>query len=357
MEELKLNRRQMLLALAGGAFPFLAGCRLPTEPSGKRTEMGIVTYSFNIHQKNRWGGRYQGMSPALAFLEECHRLGAGGIQFPFGPGDVLSLQEIRSRADTYGMRVEGILTMPASKDELERFEHALNWASKAGATLARTTVIPGRRYEQFKTLEAFHDAEHRALKSLQLVEPVLARHRFRLAVENHKDQLVSEKLQLLRQLGSEYVGLCVDVGNNIALAEEPLSVIRELAPFAFAVHIKDHIATPYPEGYLLWDAALGQGFLDLAEMIRILRSASPVVPFSLEVITRDPLKIPVYTDAYWTTLPGRRETALGWIEPMVKNSPSSSQPPLSGLTASQQMALELHNCETSLRYARERLRI
>jgi sugar phosphate isomerase/epimerase len=357
MKESKLSRRQLLLALAGGAFPFLGGCRLPTGASGKRTGMGIVTYSFNIHQKNQWAGRYQGMTPALAFLEECHRLGAGGIQFPVGPEDASSLPEIQSRADAYGMRVEGIVNMPAGKDQLDTFEQSLNWAAKAGATLARTTVIPGRRYEQFKTLEEFHDAENRALKSLQLVEPVLARHRFRLAVENHKDQLVSEKLRLLRQLGSEYIGLCVDVGNNIALAEEPLSVIRELAPFAFTVHIKDHIATPYSEGYLLWDAALGEGFLNLGDMAKILRKASPLVPLNLEVITRDPLKIPIHTDEYWVTLPGRRESALSWIEQMVKNSPSSSQPPLSGLTAAQQMAVELHNCETSLRYARERLKI
>jgi 3-oxoisoapionate decarboxylase len=358
MTTLTMNRRQMLVATASGLIPLFAGCRLPEKsPVPESTGMGIVTYCFNISQKNHWGGRYAAMAPGLAFLEECHRLGAGGIQFPFGPEDVSSLLEIRGRAERYGMRVEAIVDVPSNENQLATFEEKITRAKSAGATLARTAVLPGRRYEQFKTLEEFRSAEARALKNLQLAEPLLARHRFKLAVENHKDQLVGERLQMLRTIGSEYLGVCVDVGNNIALAEEPLSVVRALAPYAFSVHIKDHLAAPYPEGYLLWDAALGEGFLDLGTMVKILREASPGISFNLEVITREPLRIPIDTEAYWTTLPGRREAALAWISPMVKNSPPSRQRPLAELSVQQQMARELNDCETSLRYARERLRI
>ncbi len=159
--------------------------------------MGIVSYALGIHQKNDWGGRYRGVAPALAFLEECHQLESGGIQFPFGPKDASSISMIRARAERYGMRVEGILDMPANDTQLSAFEQRLAWSKEAGATLARTAVMPGRRYEQFKTLQEFHAAEAKALQALQMVEPILARHRFRLAVENHKDQLVAEKLQML----------------------------------------------------------------------------------------------------------------------------------------------------------------
>jgi sugar phosphate isomerase/epimerase len=319
--------------------------------------MGIVTYSFNINQKNQWGGRHPGASPALAFLEECHRLGAGGIQFPLGQDDAASLPVLRRRAEEYGMRVEMILEIPANRDQVAAFEQKVLWAKEGGATLARTAAMPGRRYEQFNNLAEFHAAEARALQSLLLAEPVLARQRFRLAVENHKDQLATEKLAMLRRIGSEHVGVCLDVGNNIALAEEPMEAVRALAPVTFTVHIKDHLASPYPEGYLLWDAALGDGFLDLPEMVEVFRASCPAATINLEVITRDPLKIPIRTEAYWATLPGRRDAAMPWIEPMVRNSPRPHQPPLQSLSQAKQMALELRHCQRSLRYAVDKLRI
>ena len=43
-------------------------------------------------------------------------------------------------------------------------------AKEAGATLARTVVIPGRRYERFTSLEEFREFEQRGLRSLQLAD-------------------------------------------------------------------------------------------------------------------------------------------------------------------------------------------
>jgi hypothetical protein len=43
------------------------------------------------------------------------------------------------------------------------------------------------------------------------------------------------------------------------------------------------------------------GFLDLKKMVSLLR---PSVRLNLEMITRDPLKIPCLTDRYWATAAG-----------------------------------------------------
>ena len=154
---------------------------------------------------------------------------------------------------------------------------AVRLAKEAGATLARTVLMPGRRYEQFKTLAEFRESEKRALKSLQLAEPVVARNRFRLAVENHKDQLIPEKLETLKRVGSEWIGLCVDVANNFALMEDPLDTMRAFAPFALTVHIKDMVAQVYPDGWLLADVALeiiGVGYRAKAVHARKLDSGN-----------------------------------------------------------------------------------
>jgi 3-oxoisoapionate decarboxylase len=64
----------------------------------------------------------------------------------------------------------------------------------------------------------------------------------------------------------------------------------------------------YDEGFLLADVPLGQGFLELKKMVNILHKAQPKIRFTLELITRDPLKVPCLTDKYWATFattPGR----------------------------------------------------
>jgi len=254
------------------------------------------------------------------------------------------------------MYLEASLTPPRDEADLARFEKDVQLAQAAGAGVGRTVIMPGRRYEQFRSMNEFRQAEARGLRSLQLAEPVLARLRFRLAVENHKDQRVAERLELLRRLSSEFIGVCVDVGNNLALLEDPLDVVRALAPWAMTVHLKDHLVREYDEGFLLADVALGEGFLDLSAMVKVLREAKRELRFNFESITRDALKVPVLTDGYWATLSDTPAHELARTWRLVK---TRSHPELltavSKLPEAQQRDLERSNLERSLAYARDRL--
>ncbi len=339
------------MALAGsGAAP------APDPSAAPRTRLGVVIYALGIHQRNQWAGRHADLPPALAFLEECHRLGAGGIQCALGPKDAPAAPELRRRAERYGMRVEGILTVPRQAEDVPRFEQDVRNAQAAGASLAGTVILPGRRYEQFKSLAEFRRAESVGLNSLQLAEPVLARHRFRLAVENHKDQRCAEKVALLQRLSSEWIGVCVDVGNNFALMEDPLDTVRALAPWALTVHFKDQAVRESDTGFLFADVPLGDGFLDLAAMVKELRAVHSDLPFNLETITRDPLEVPVLTDGYWATLPDTpaRELARTWRVVKTRSRPEP-WPAVSKLPVAEQLELERRNVERSLAYARARL--
>jgi sugar phosphate isomerase/epimerase len=254
------------------------------------------------------------------------------------------------------MFVEGILDFPSRPEETDRFEAQVKLAKTAGARLARTAILPGRRYEQFKSFEEFRQAEKRAVRTLQAVEPILARHQFRLAVENHKDQRVSEKIAILKGLSSEWVGVCADFINNLALLEDPVETFQALAPWAITAHIKDSVVREYQDGFLLADVALGDGLLDLPTMVRILHQANPSIHFCLEVITRDALKVPVKTEAYWSTFQGVPHSTVEPILRLVRAK--SSQTPfaeISRLPVEEQMALERRAVERSLQYAREKL--
>jgi hypothetical protein len=74
------------------------------------------------------------------------------------------------------------------------------------------------------------------------------------------------------------------------------------------------------------------------------------------MITRDPLRIPCLTDAYWTTfadVPGRD---LAHILALVrKHAAKGPLPRVSTLSQADQLAVEDRNVRRSLAYARQQL--
>jgi sugar phosphate isomerase/epimerase len=254
------------------------------------------------------------------------------------------------------MFIEGIAGLPRDQKSVERFEAEVRTAKEAGAQAIRVVIIPGRRYERFDSADEFRKFAAAGRKSLELAEPVAARHKMPLAVENHKDQRIPERLALLKHISSEWVGACVDTGNSIALLEDPIEVVEAYAPWAHCVHLKDQGVREYEDGFLLADVPLGEGFLDLPKMVAILRKAKPDVCFSFEGITRDPLKVPCLTEKYWATfadVPGRD---LARTLRMVRAAaPEEPLPRVSHLTLDGQVRQEEDNVKRSLAYAREHL--
>jgi sugar phosphate isomerase/epimerase len=208
----------------------------------------------------------------------------------------------------------------------------------------------------FDSAKAFEKFARESRESLVLAEPVVARHKMRLAVENHKDWRIDEHVDLIRRLSSEHVGICVDTGNSIALLEDPYRVIDEYAPHAFTVHLKDMAVAEYDQGFLLAEVPLGSGFLDLGRMIATLRRAQRGIHFSLEMITRDPLKIPCLTDKYWATFQTVPGEALTCTLALVRRH-AAKQPlaKISQLTIAERLAIEEENNRKCLAFARAHL--
>ena len=85
------------------------------------------------------------------------------------------------------MYLEGIIALPRDEADRDRFEAEVRTAAWAGATIVRTVMLSGRRYETFSTADAFRRFAASSSHSLELAAPVVARHGILLAVENHKD--------------------------------------------------------------------------------------------------------------------------------------------------------------------------
>src|SRR5204863_3782839 len=117
-------------------------------PRAKR--LGIGMHSCGFHwQAARDQSPKARFSDALDFLEYCHGLGAGGVQVTIKSKEVQYARGVRAKAEAYGMYFEGQLSMPKESRDAARFESELTMAKEAGATLVRTALLSGRRYETF----------------------------------------------------------------------------------------------------------------------------------------------------------------------------------------------------------------
>jgi sugar phosphate isomerase/epimerase len=185
----------------------------------------------------------------------------------------------------------------------------------------------------------------------------LERHRIPVGIENHKDFRTAEMVDLLRAVDCPYLGVCLDFGNNVSFLEDPLETAEALAPFAVTTHLKDMAVRPYEEGFELSEVPLGQGFLPLARIVETIRKHRPEAPLVLEMITRDPLKVPYLKDAYWATFGGRNPALVERFRASALARASKDPlPRVSGLALEQMIASEDENVRLCTAFARETLR-
>lgn len=346
------NRRQFLAAAA--ALPF-ASVLAGAADSDRRKRLGVVQYSYALRLSSDRAAGKTGMSDPLTFLEHCHELGAGGVQVGLGTRDKDYLARLRKKLETYDMDLEGTIRLPKDGSDTERFAAEARCAREAGVKVLRTVLLGGRRYEQFTRPEDFRRACAQAERSVKLAEPIVSKNDLLLAIENHKDYRAAELLNLLQRIDSRHVGVCVDTGNSIALLEDPLEVVRTLAPRAFTVHLKDMAVAEYEDGFLLAEVPLGEGFLDVRKMIALLREARPEIRFNLEMITRDPLRVPCLTEQFWATASASGRDLARTLAMVRKQKPKRALPRISGMDAKDQLAIEEENVRKSLGYARDHL--
>lgn len=347
-----MTRRAALGAIAAATM----GSVVMAKETPQRSRLGLVAYNCGIRRK--WMQQQDpkvDLFEPLTFLKHCRDVGAGGMQVSLGVLDAALVKALRDFEDEHRLFIDGIVNPPKDDGDLARFEAEIRTAAEVGVQAVRTVVMPGRRYEQFKSLAEVREAEAKALKMLELAVPIVTRHRVRLAVENHKDQRIDERLALYKHLSCEFIGATVDTGNSFALLDDPYGAIEALAPYAFSVHFKDQALREYEHGFLLADIPLGQGSFDMQRINAIFKRAKPDVRMMLELITRDPLKVPCLTDKFWATMPSVSGSDLARTLRFVREYPAKTLQEVGSLSLEKQAELEDANIAASLKYAREEL--
>ncbi len=334
-----MNRRAFLVSVA-------AASAFSARGDVRRSRMGIAVTSYLSYARPK---------DTLEFLEHAHALGAAGIQMPLASRDAAYIHKLRARCEELGMYYEMIAALPDANDSAA-FEATVAAAKEAGALAIRVNCLPGRRYENFTNLADWRKAVAGAQERIDIALKIAEKQQVPLAIENHKDFTADEMVALMKARSSRWLGVCLDTGNNISLLDDPMALVEALAPYAVCSHIKDMGVAPDPDGFLLSELPLGEGMLDMRQVIATVRRARPDTRLTLEMITRDPLRVPCLTDRYWATFPDRSGVYLARTMRLVRER-SLTLPVLSGLSRQAQLDAEELNVRKSMDYARDVLNL
>lgn len=329
----------------------------PFNRSVEGIPMGIVVHSYWARWNSKTvSNQYPSFTNALQLLRHCKEIGAGGIQVTLNDWTDDFSKKMRDEREKLGLYMEGSIGLPKTEADIPRFETQLLYAKEAGAKILRTVCMSGRRYENFHSASEFQQFKMGAINSLRLAEPLVRKHKIKLAVENHKDWRASEMVDLIKLIQSEWVGVTLDFGNNIALLESPMEVIKTLAPYSFSTHVKDMGVQEYEKGFLLSEVPLGQGIVNLPAAVALCKKLNPEITFNLEMITRDPLKIPCLDSSYYETMSELPSSVLAQTLGMVRERKFvGTLPHTSSLNGEQALAFEEKNILDCLQYSKNKL--
>lgn len=255
-------------------------------------KLGIDAYSFHRY----FGELYAGLETAPErgmtvwdFIDLSCELGAESVSLEscFLPvGDRELTTALAARLDRAGLdRVWAWghprgLQSGAAPQALDDARASLADAAAVGARVMR--ICAGGR----GTRPALW-ADHKAAL-LPLLDPLVREAKAAgvvLAVENHIDLLAEEMVDLIETIGSDHLGVCLDTANNLRMYENPKAVIRSLAPYAKATHIKDIEARGGdPATMAFWPSVpAGRGVIDLDFALRELKAQGYAGVLAVEI--------------------------------------------------------------------------
>lgn len=220
--------------------------------------VGVCAYSFNTGHD------------AFELMDMAVEHGLAGVEFP--PDDCLrdlapsTVEEARVRAAREGLFVV------ADGGQVERamLERLIPAAAGLGASTLRVVmsgVLGGDRRPLSGRWHA-HLAECRDI--LREALPLAEEHGIVIAVENHSDATSHDMRWLCEELDSVYIGITLDVGNVLAVCEEPFGYTERLLPFLRHVHLKDYTIHPSDEGFRIARCPLGAGVVDYPGLLSLI---------------------------------------------------------------------------------------
>jgi 3-oxoisoapionate decarboxylase len=268
--------------------------------------LGYDTYSLRSWKWN-----------AAQHLDFASEQGLDAIQFSaaedYGDVSPQALHRVKQRAEELGIRVDSgigcVCELSKSWDGKngtpeQVLSRGLEIAHNAGSKVMRCFM--GSQLDRFgdRPLQQLMDALVRNFKAVRSKAIDLD---VKIAIENHKDMQAWQARQVIEAAGKDFVGSNLDLGNPTYVMEHPMTTLETLGPYALTTHIRDTAVYEDPRGAAVQWTALGDGSVDLKEIVKRYRELCPNASFQLEIITgRSPEFLPYTDPAFWKTFEGMR---------------------------------------------------
>jgi sugar phosphate isomerase/epimerase len=111
-----------------------------------------------------------------------------------------------------------------------------------------------------------------------------------IVLENHSDFTPDEYMQIIESVGSDHVGVFLDLINPVTMLLDPLPVVIRLSPWASAGHVKDFkLVSDYVDdrfhrrGFDVQYCYPGEGVADLDTLVGALAGAERPGPYRLSI--------------------------------------------------------------------------
>ncbi|MFV0407560.1 MAG: sugar phosphate isomerase/epimerase family protein [Propioniciclava sp.] len=217
--------------------------------------IGLSTYCLYWH----WHQTAETPLTWRQLLDRTQAWGCDLFQFcDYPPLREMQPADLRAVADYAAARGIRLELGTRGLDEAH-LRHYLSLAQAGGVSLIRGMVQPEERPQARQLLERLLPAYERAGVTL--------------ALETYEQIRVTELVQLVDDIDSEYLGICLDPANSVAALDLPADTIRVCSPYVVNLHVKD-FAFRRQEGWVGFTytgAPLGEGLLDYADLVSQVR--------------------------------------------------------------------------------------
>jgi len=222
-------------------------------------KLGISSYTFG------WAVGVPGYPPAHSLdehglLDKCHELGVNLLQIgdnlPLHTFSPARLNDLAARAERESIQIE----VGARRLSLKNVTEYITIALRLNAKLLRFVIDDAD----------FRPSPGQVADTLSNVDSALEG--LILGIENH-DRFPAEALrQIMEDVGSDKIGICLDTPNSLGAGEGLQTVLGELARFTVNLHIKDfHIERlPHLMGFSVTGRPAGAGSLEVPRLLEQL---------------------------------------------------------------------------------------
>lgn len=217
--------------------------------------------------------------------------------------DMVALVNLRQLAE------ELQLTIHLSTNRLQgehladmiRFAYTLG-ACQVTVGLAQLTGNVQQRQQRLESL----------LTDLDVAIKTAERYKITLAIENGHHTAAIDLTALVKAAQSERLGVCYDMGNALTVPESPVEAAEQLAPYCKSIHLKDMQVFRTVEGVMLVNCPVGNGVVEITEVMRVLKSQQPDAPVFMQTAA-ERIAVPIFQDEFLVQYPRITARALAGL--------------------------------------------